>query len=79
MMDLPFFITNFINLQLDIIGFVIILGTGSVLATSQAATQSWTTYLPRLLPAPQALLRHRRPVRLPSEAGDVMLFTLETL
>jgi hypothetical protein len=49
------------NLQLDIVGFLAILGEGSVMASSQVATLSKMIFLPRLLPAPQALLRPNRP------------------
>lgn len=49
------------NLQLDIVGFLAILGEGSVMASSQVATLSKMIFLPRLLPAPQALLRPSRP------------------
>lgn len=51
---------SFGNLQLDIVGFLAILGEGAVTATSQVATLSRMIYLPRLLPAPQALLRPSR-------------------
>jgi hypothetical protein len=43
--------------QLDTVGFLAILGKGAVLSTSEAATLSWTIFIPRILPAPQALLR----------------------
>jgi hypothetical protein len=60
---------HFTNLQLDIVGFLAILGEGSLLATSSVATLSRVVYLPRLLPAPQALLRPSRPDKLLSEKG----------
>ncbi|KAF2432476.1 hypothetical protein EJ08DRAFT_669487 [Tothia fuscella] len=57
------------NLQLDIVGFLAILGEGSVMASSQVATLSKMIYLPRLLPAPQALLRPNRPDNLMPISG----------
>ncbi|TID18749.1 Ribosome assembly protein [Venturia nashicola] len=62
-------IIKFSNLQLDIVGFLAILGEGSVLASSSVATLSKVIFLPRLLPAPQALLRPSRPDKLPSSKG----------
>jgi hypothetical protein len=59
----------FTNLQLDIVGFLAILGEGSVLASSSVATLSKVIFLPRLIPAPQALLRPSRPDKLPSSKG----------
>jgi len=67
----PFFYTNFGNLQLDIVGFLAVLGEGSVLANAQVSTLSRLIFLPRLLPAPQALLRPSRPSKLPTEPGTV--------
>jgi hypothetical protein len=66
-----FFYTNYGNLQLDIVGFLAVLGEGSVLANAQVSTLSRLIYIPRLLPAPQALLRPSRPSKLPTESGTV--------
>jgi hypothetical protein len=57
------------NLQLDIVGFLAILGEGSVLSNSQVASLSAITFLPRLMPAPQALLRTSRPSKLDPHTG----------
>lgn len=57
------------NLQLDIVGFLAILGEGSVMASAQVATLSKMIYLPRLLPAPQALLRPNRPDKMNPVSG----------
>lgn len=65
------FFTNFGNFQLDIVGFLAILGEGSVLSNAQVATLSKWMFLPRLLPAPQALLRTSRPEKLESSPGFV--------
>lgn len=57
---------GFSNFQLDIVGFLAVLGEGSVLANSQVSALSPLFLLPRILPAPQALLPPTRPVKLPS-------------
>lgn len=58
-------------LQLDIVGFLAILGEGSVLANAQVSTLSRWIFLPRLIPAPQALMRPTRPTRLETAPGFV--------
>lgn len=58
-------------LQLDIVGFLAILGEGSVLANAQVSTLSRWIFLPRLIPAPQALMRPTRPIRLETQPGWV--------
>ncbi|KAI4201449.1 MAG: hypothetical protein LQ350_003208 [Teloschistes chrysophthalmus] len=60
------------SLQLDIVGFLAILGESSVLVQSQVAALSKFFLLPRLLPAPQALIRTSRPERLESTRGTVV-------
>lgn len=59
------------NLQLDIVGFLAILGEGSVLANAQVSTLSKWIFLPRLIPAPQALMRPTRPTELEPVPGFV--------
>jgi hypothetical protein len=59
------------ELQLDIVGFLAILGEGSVLANAQVSTLSRWIFLPRLIPAPQALMRPTRPVQLEPFPGHV--------
>lgn len=59
------------NFQLDIVGFLAVLGEGSVLANSQVSALSPLFYLPRILPAPQALLPPNRPAKLPSTQASV--------
>lgn len=59
------------TLQLDIVGFLAILGEGSVLANAQVSTLSRWIFLPRLIPAPQALLRPSRPMNLEPQPGSV--------
>lgn len=58
-------------LELDIVGFLAILGEGSVLANAQVSTLSRWFFLPRLIPAPQSLMRPTRPEKLEPEAGFV--------
>ncbi|KAL9040886.1 MAG: hypothetical protein Q9180_001633 [Flavoplaca navasiana] len=60
------------DLQLDIVGFLAILGESSVLVQSQVAALSWFFLLPRLVPAPQALIRTSRPERLEPTTGKVV-------
>lgn len=62
---------DFSTFQLDIVGFLAILGEGSVLANAQVSALSGFFYFPRLMPAPQALLRPTRPLDLPRTAGTV--------
>jgi hypothetical protein len=59
------------SLQLDIVGFLAILGEGSVLANAQVSTLSRWIFLPRLIPAPQALMRPTRPLVLEPVPGHV--------
>ena len=49
------------NLQLDVVGFLAILGEDAVRKTSRLASLSRLFYLPRLLPAPHSLLYSERP------------------
>lgn len=63
---------SFSEFQLDIVGFLAVLGEGSILSTAQVSALSWLFYLPRLIPAPQALLRTVRPTALPSEVAAVI-------
>ncbi|KIX99640.1 uncharacterized protein Z520_04274 [Fonsecaea multimorphosa CBS 102226] len=50
---------------------VAILGEGSILRNAQASALSWHHVLPRLIPAPQALLKHEQTGRLPTQTGIV--------
>lgn len=56
---------GFENFQLDIVGFLAVLGESAVLVNSQVAALSPLFYLPRILPAPQALLPPERKKTLP--------------
>ncbi|KAF2705921.1 hypothetical protein K504DRAFT_460003 [Pleomassaria siparia CBS 279.74] len=63
--------TSLQELQLDIVGFLAILGEGSVLANAQVSTLSKWIFLPRLIPAPQAMMRPTRPDKLEPVPGQV--------
>ncbi len=65
------FFPSFEELELDIVGFLAILGEGSILVNAQVSTLSNFIFLPRLLPAPQALLRPSRPSELEPVRGWV--------
>ena len=62
---------SFQDFQLDIVGFLAVLGEGSVTANYQVSALSRLFYLPRLIPAPQALLPSRRPTSLSSKTAWV--------
>jgi len=62
---------QFDDFQLDIVGFLAVLGEASVLANAQVSALSRLFYLPRLMPAPQALLPSRRPTILPPTTASV--------
>ena len=51
--------------RLDIVSILAVLGESNIKIHAQAITASRFCLLPRLLPAPQALLRETRPKRLP--------------
>lgn len=51
--------------RLDIVSLLAVIGESSMEEHAQALTSSWTCTLPRIIPAPQALLKPTRPARLP--------------
>lgn len=63
--------TSFKDFQLDIVGFLAVLGEGSISSVAQVSALSRLFYLPRLLPAPQALLQPSRPTALPATDASV--------
>jgi hypothetical protein len=67
---LPYSLEDFSEIQFDTAGFLAILGEGSVMANSQVASLSRIMFLPRLLPAPQALMVPSRPTKLEPSAGS---------
>ncbi len=62
-------INRFADLRLDIVGIIAVLGEASITRNSQVTSLSWWSTIPRLLPAPQALLEHERKYRLPTADG----------
>ncbi|KEF58334.1 uncharacterized protein A1O9_06260 [Exophiala aquamarina CBS 119918] len=64
-------IEKFDDLRLDIVGIIAVLGEGSVTRNAQVTGLTWWSTIPRLLPAPQALLEHERKYRLPTATGVV--------
>ena len=65
------FLKSFENIRLDVVGIIAVLGEGSVTRNSQCSALSWHNFLPRLFPAPQALLETERKKRLPTAPGVV--------
>jgi hypothetical protein len=64
-----FFLKHFDDLRLDIVGIVAVLGEGSVTELARITSLSWHHILPRLMPAPQALLNLRHDDHLPFAEG----------
>lgn len=64
-------IDKFEELRLDIVGIIAVLGEASVTRNAQVTGLTWWSTIPRLLPAPQALLEHERKYRLPTAPGIV--------
>ena len=64
-------IDRFDNLRLDIVGIIAILGEASITRNAQVTSLSWWSTIPRLMPAPHALLEHERKYRLPTAPGIV--------
>lgn len=65
------FFTGFKNFQLDVVGFLAILGEGSVASSAQMLGASSLSYIPRLIPAPQVLFQAQRPSNLPTSNAQV--------
>lgn len=53
--------------RFDIVGLLAVIGESSIEVYVQPIAGSWLGYIPRLIPAPQTLLRTERPKRLPSK------------
>ena len=58
--------------RLDIVSLLAVIGESSMAEHSQAMTSSWTCLLPRIIPAPQALLKPLRPSRMPQVSAFVV-------
>lgn len=59
--------------RLDIVSLLAVIGEGLMNDHAQTVTSSWLCLLPRLIPAPQALLKADRPKRLPPVPGITVL------
>lgn len=51
--------------RLDIVSLLAVIGESAMAEHSQVMTASWLGMLPRIIPAPQALLKPSRPTRMP--------------
>lgn len=58
--------------RLDIVSLLAVIGESSLAEHSQAMTASWTCCLPRIIPAPQVLLKPTRPTRMPQIKAAVV-------
>ncbi|KAF4552655.1 Hypothetical protein D9617_9g024440 [Elsinoe fawcettii] len=59
--------------RLDIVSLLAVIGESTVLDHAQTITASWLCVLPRLMPAPQAMLKSSRPRRLPPTPGVTVI------
>ncbi|KFX87552.1 hypothetical protein V490_08165, partial [Pseudogymnoascus sp. VKM F-3557] len=58
--------------RLDIVSLLAVIGESSMAEHSQAMTASWIGCLPRIIPAPQVLLKPSRPTRMPHSNASVV-------
>lgn len=58
--------------RLDIVSLLAVIGESSMAEHSQAMTASWIGCLPRIIPAPQVLLKPTRPTRMPHSNASVV-------
>lgn len=58
--------------RLDIVSLLAVIGESSMEEHAQVLTSSWIGMLPRIIPAPQALLKPMRPTRLPQVNASVV-------
>lgn len=68
---LTYVLLTLVDLQLDIVGFLAILGEDAVRKTARLASLSSIFYLPRLMPAPHSLLYVERPENIESVRASV--------
>ncbi len=69
---LPIGLNDEQGFRLDIVSLLAVIGESSMSEQSQALTASKLCMLPRLLPAPQVLLKATRPIRLPETKAHVV-------
>ena len=58
--------------RLDIVSLLAVIGESSMEEHAQVLTSSWIGMLPRIIPAPQALLKPTRPTRMPQVNAAVV-------
>ena len=58
--------------RLDIVSLLAVIGEYAMAEQAQPLTASWLCVLPRLLPAPQVLLKPSRPFRMPDHKAKVV-------
>lgn len=58
--------------RLDVVSLLAVIGESSMSKHAQPLTASWLCLLPRLIPAPQALISPSRPTGLPSQVANVV-------
>jgi len=58
--------------RLDVVSLLAVIGESSMENHSQPMTSTWLCLLPRLIPAPEALLKTRRPTRLPPKPALIV-------
>jgi hypothetical protein len=58
--------------RLDIVSLLAVIGESSMAEHAQAMTASWLCVLPRIIPAPQVLLKPTRPTRMPQVNAAVV-------
>lgn len=58
--------------RLDVVSLLAVIGESSMSKHAQPLTANWLCLLPRLMPAPQALIRPARPQGLPSQPAHVV-------
>ena len=58
--------------RLDVVSLLAVIGEATMANHAQPLTSTWLCLLPRLIPAPQALLKSKRPTRLPAKQAIVV-------
>lgn len=66
------FPTSKADWRLDVVSLLAVIGESSMAKHAQPLTASWLCLLPRLIPAPQALIRPARPAGLPSQHANIV-------
>lgn len=69
---LPYGLNEETGFRLDIVSLLAVIGEYAMAEQAQPLTASWLCLLPRLLPAPQVLLKPTRPSRMPELKAKVV-------